>query len=231
MNSRVSAIEALQAKLGYQFKEAVRLEEALTHASLSQGSRKIVNNERLEFLGDRLLNLLVAERLMQLHPDAREGDLSKRLHVLVSRETCARVGGDIGIGPALRLPGGETRRGAREQDTLLADAMEAVIAAIYLDSGLEVLRDVFLPLWDTEISAVQNTGFANPKSALQEWAAARKLPAPAYEVVSREGPDHAPVFTVAVSVKGLEPERAQGRSRQEAEKAAATALLRREDIQ
>lgn len=231
MNSRVAAIEALQAKLGYHFQDAKLLEEALTHSSLSQGSRKIANNERLEFLGDRLLNLLVAEHLMQLHPDAREGDLSKRLHVLVSRETCARVGGAIGIGPALRLPGGETRRGAREQDTLLADAMEALMAAVYLDDSLDRLREIFLVLWAESFAAVQDTGFANPKSALQEWAAARRLPAPVYEVLAREGPDHAPLFTISVTVQGLEPERAQGRSRQEAEKAAATALLLREDIQ
>jgi ribonuclease-3 len=111
MNEREIAIEALQDHLGYRFVETSRLDEALTHASLSQGSKRIANNERLEFLGDRLLNLLVAEHLMKSRPDDSEGDLSKRLHVLVSRDACAAVGRAIRLGPALRLPGGETRGG------------------------------------------------------------------------------------------------------------------------
>ena len=228
MNTRQSAISALQTRLGYQFQDQSCLEEALSHASLGQGLKKVANNERLEFLGDRLLNLMVAEELMRLHPDEREGELSKRLHVLVSRETCARVARSIDLGPALRLPGGETRRGARDQDTVLADAMEAIIAALYLEAGLEGLKTVFQPLWQGEFCAVTTTGYANPKSDLQEWAAAEKRGMPRYEVVGREGPDHAPTFTVEVTIEGFEPARAVGRSRQEAEKGSATALLKRE---
>jgi ribonuclease-3 len=230
MNQRAEAINALQAKLGYSFKDISRLEEALTHSSLGQGARKIVNNERMEFLGDRVLNLLVAERLMQLHPESSEGDLSKRLHILVSRDSCAVVGRELGLGPALRLPGGETRRGARDHDTLLADALEAVMAALFIDAGLERTREIFTGLWDGLFASVQLGGFGNPKSELQEWAAARRRPIPKYEVIAREGPDHAPIFTISVTVDGLDPERATGRSRQEAEKAAALALLRREGI-
>lgn len=230
MNERQVAIEALQDRLGYRFLDLSRLDEALTHASLSQGSKRIANNERFEFLGDRLLNLLVAEHLMKVRPTDSEGDLSKRLHVLVSRDTCAAVGRAISLGPALRLPGGETRRGARDQDTVLADAVEAIFAAIYLDAGLDRLRDVFLALWSDAFREVDEVGFGNPKSDLQEWAAARKLSAPKYEVTGRSGPDHAPTFTVSVSLPGFAPETAVGRSRQEAEKSAAAAWLKREGV-
>ena len=230
MNERHVAIETLQDHLGYRFAQAARLDEALTHASLSQGSKRIANNERLEFLGDRLLNLLVAEHLMKVRPSDSEGDLSKRLHVLVSRDTCAAVGRAIKVGPALRLPGGETRRGARDQDTVLADAVEAIFAAIYLDAGLDRLREVFLKLWAEAIREVDEGGFGNPKSDLQEWAAARKVSAPRYEVTGRSGPDHAPTFTGTVTLDGFAPQTADGRSRQEAEKSAAAAWLKREGV-
>ena len=230
MNERQAAIEALQDHLGYRFVEPARLDEALTHASLSQGSKRIANNERFECLGDRLLNLLVAEHLMKVRPDDSEGDLSKRLHVLVSRDTCAAVGRAIKVGPALRLPGGETRRGARDQDTVLADAVEAIFAAIYLDSSLDRLREVFLMLWAAAFREVDEGGFGNPKSDLQEWAAARKVSAPRYEVTGRSGPDHAPTFTVTVTLDGFAPQAAVGRSRQEAEKSAAAAWLKREGV-
>ncbi len=230
MNTRTVAIEALQTRLGFSFKNAVLLEEALTHSSVGEGARKIVHNERLEFLGDRVLNLLVAERLMAEHPDASEGDLSKRHAALVNRETCATVGRDLGVGPALRLPGGETRRGAREQDTLLADAVEALIAAIYLDAGLERLRSIFDEMWNAPFTQLKSVGFANPKSQLQEWAAAQKLSGPHYEIIDRKGPDHEPIFTVSVTIGELTSQTATGRSRQDAEKAAAAAMLRQEGI-
>jgi len=231
MNSRLTAIDALQARLGYRFVNAQLLEEALTHASAGEGARKVTHNERLEFLGDRVLNLLVAEQLMKVYPASTEGDLSKRHAVLVNRTTCADIGRAIGVGPALRLPGGETRRGARDQDTLLADAMEAVLAAIYIEAGIDAVRPVVADLWREAFERIETVGFKNPKSELQEWAAARKLGPPRYEVTDRVGPDHAPVFTVTVSVEGCVPDLGTGPSRQEAEKAAATALLKREGLQ
>ena len=167
---------------------------------------------------------------MKVRPGDAEGDLSKRLHVLVSRDACAAVGRAIKLGPALRLPGGETRRGARDQDTVLADAVEAIFAAIYLDAGLDRLREVFLLLWADAFREVDEGGFGNPKSELQEWAAARKVSAPRYEVTGRSGPDHAPTFTVTVSLDGFAPQAAVGRSRQEAEKSAAAAWLKREGV-
>ena len=230
MNTRQLAIQALQERLGYSFVNAALLEEALTHSSVGEGARKIVHNERLEFLGDRVLNLLVAERLMTEHPDSMEGELSKRHAALVNRDTCAAVGRHLMIGPALRLPGGETRRGAREQETFLADAVEALIAAIYLDGGLDRVRSIFDALWEAPFAQVQVTGYANPKSQLQEWAAARKLAGPHYEILNRSGPDHEPIFMISVKVGDLPAETATGRSRQDAEKAAATAWLRREGI-
>ncbi len=231
MNTRRTAIDELQAHLGYRFQQAALLEEALTHASAGEGARKVVHNERLEFLGDRVLNLLVAEQLMAIYPASTEGDLSKRHAVLVNRSTCAAIGRAIGVGPALRLPGGETRRGARDQDTLLADAVEALLAAIYLEAGIDVVRPIVVTLWQDAFARIETVGFKNPKSELQEWAAARKLGSPRYEVTGRVGPDHAPVFTVTVTVEGIAPDTGTGASRQDAEKAAATALLKREGLQ
>lgn len=227
-NTRALAVAALQTRLGHPFADAELLERALTHASVGDGARRVKDNERLEFLGDRVLGLLIAEHLIALYPNEQEGDLSKRLHVLVSRKTCASVARRIELGPALRLPGGETKRGARDQDTILADACEALIAALYLDAGMDRARAILIPLWAPEVAAVEAEGFANPKSALQEWALAQKKPTPVYTLIERTGPDHAPVFTIQALVEGFAPERASGSSRQAAETAAAHALLRRE---
>ena len=227
-NARALAVVELQTRLGHPFADPELLERALTHASVGDGARRVKDNERLEFLGDRVLGLMIAEHLIELYPADQEGDLSKRLHVLVSRKTCASVARRIDLGPAMRLPGGETKRGARDQDTILADACEALIAALYLDAGLERARAILIPLWAPEVAAVEAEGFANPKSALQEWALGQKKPTPAYTLIERTGPDHAPVFTIEASVEGFTPERASGPSRQTAETAAARALLRRE---
>ncbi len=227
-NARTLAIAGLQSRLGHPFADPELLERALTHASVGDGTRRVKDNERLEFLGDRVLGLLIAQHLIEAFPDEQEGNLSKRLHVLVSRKTCASVARRIDLGPALRLPGGETKRGARDQDTILADACEALIAALYLDAGLERARSILIPLWAPEVAALETEGFANPKSELQEWALGLKKPTPAYALIERKGPDHAPVFTIEASVEGFAPERGSGRSRQMAETAAARALLRRE---
>ena len=204
------------------------LEQALTHSSAGEGARSIRHNERLEFLGDRVLNLLTAEALIERYPEQREGDLSKRIHNLVSRDACARAARRMNLGDALKLAGGESRHGGRDHATILGDACEALLAALYKDAGLERTRDIFHNLWREEFDSIEELGPANPKSELQEWAAARKLSAPRYEVLSRTGPDHAPTFTVQLTIDSLAPQRAQGRSRQDAEKAAALGLLNRE---
>ena len=234
MNTREGAVAELLQRLGYDFREPERLERALTHSSVGEGARPRrgapLDNERLEFLGDRVLGLIVAERLIQLFPEADEGELSKRLHVLVSRDSCARIAERLGVGPAMRMAAGESKAGGRKNLTILGDACEAVIAAIYLDGGLEAARGAFGPLWETEINGLGPVETLNPKSHLQEWAASRSRPTPAYRVVTREGPDHAPRFCVEVAVEGCEPATGEGGSRQDAEKAAARALLAREGL-
>jgi len=226
MDRRAAAIADLETRLDYRFNDRALLERALTHASVGGGA---ADNERLEFLGDRVLALVVAETLLTRDADADAGPLSKRLHVLVNRDCCADVGRALGIGPALRLPGGETRRGARDQARFLADACEALIGAVYLDAGLDVAREKVLALWSDLLESPHDERTANPKSRLQEWAAAAGRGAPEYRLVSRDGPDHAPMFTVEASVAGAAPASASAGSRQAAEKAAALALLEREE--
>jgi len=227
MNSRDAAVAELEKNLGHRFADRKRLDLALTHASVG-GAKRVKDNERYEFLGDRVLGLLAAERLMQLDPDAPEGQLTARFHGLVDKPACARAARAMGIGPALRLSPGETKTGGRDKDTVLADACEAVMAALYLDGGLEVARATFRKFWDEQIAHLSKPAARDPKSALQAWAQGQGKPLPDYEVVKRSGPDHAPKFTVQVSVQGLEPLKAHGTSRQAAEKAAAADMLKRE---
>jgi ribonuclease-3 len=230
---REQAIAELEHRLGYAFKDRVLIDRALTHASIGDGARntkigQLRDNERLEFLGDRVLGLLTAEALVKRDPDAREGDLAVRLNALVKGETCAEVARVMDLGAALRLSGGETRTGGRDKPKVLADACEAVMAALYLDGGLETARAVYQRFWQGAIEGLDVALAKDPKTALQEWAQSRGKPLPAYRIVSRLGPDHAPVFTVEASVEGLTPASGLGPSRQTAEKAAAEALLARE---
>ena len=230
MNVRRGAVEALQTRLGHVFSTPELLERALTHPSVGEGGKAVPDYQRLEFLGDRVLGLLVADRLSADFPKADEGELSKRLHTLVDRDACARVARRLDVGPALRLSPGETKSGGRDKDGILADAVEAIMAAVYLDGGFDAARALFDRIWAEEMAGGGSPRLANPKSALQEWAQGQGRPLPSYEVVGRKGPDHAPIFSVQVTVEGLEPLTGQGRSRQEAEKAAATAMLSREGL-
>jgi ribonuclease-3 len=230
LSPREAAIAALEHRLGYDFKDKALIDRALTHASIGDGARntktgRLRDNERLEFLGDRVLGLLTAEALLQRDGEAREGDLALRLNALVNGETCAAVARAMGLGEALRLSGGETRTGGREKPSILADACEAVMAALYLDGGLEAARSAFLAFWTPAFADLASTRAKDPKTALQEWAQGQGKPLPAYRVLAREGPDHAPLFTIEVAVLGLEPATGAGPSRQTAEKAAAQALL------
>ncbi len=229
MNSRQEAVAALQARLGHTFADPSLLERALTHASVGGGAPDRASDyEVLEFIGDRVIGLLAAERLAELHPKAAEGELSVRLHGLVSGQACARVARRLDMGPALRLAGGETKMGGREKDSILGDACEAVMAAIYRDGGLEAARVVFLAAWHEEFESNEAVKPRDPKTALQEWAQGLGKPLPLYEVTNQSGPAHQPLFTVSVRVEGLAPALAQGATRREAEKAAAANLLRRE---
>jgi ribonuclease-3 len=229
MNTRAAAVDALKARLGHDFHDDGLLERALTHASVGGGAVvRARDNEVLEFIGDRVIGLLAAERLSELDTKAAEGDLAPRLNALVSREACAQVARGVGLAPALRLSPSETKTGGRDKDSILAGACEAVMAAIYQDGGLDAARTVFLDLWSALLAEVKTPRLRDPKTTLQEWAQGRGKPLPAYSVTDRSGPDHAPTFTVSVEVAGLAPVAAQGRSRQDAEKAAAAALLARE---
>ncbi len=230
MNQRHKAISALQTRLGFTFRDPALLDLALTHASVGEGARRTKDNERLEFLGDRVLGLMIAEALMDAFPEAEEGEMSKRFHTLVSRDTCAAVARALEVGTALRLAAGETKSGGRSNPTILGDAVEALMAAVYRDQGYEAVKTVFLPLWRQHIIDSGNVSRSNPKSFLQEWAAAHGKTPPAYNLIARKGPDHAPVFTIEAVVDGLRPQAATGKSRQEAEKAAALGLIEREQL-
>ena len=232
MNSREAAVAELERRIGYVFHDRDLLERALTHASVGDGARTVRHNERLEFLGDRVLNLCAAERLMALDPDAREGEMSRLLASLVNYHACARAAKRAGLPEAMRMSASATKVGARKSDAVLGDACEALIAALYVDGGLECARVFFLKFWQEEFARLDEPRSKDPKTQLQEWAQGQGLPLPAYEIISREGPDHAPSFTVSVEVEGYPPEQAQGRSRQDAEKAAAQQmLLRREGLE
>lgn len=225
MNRRLAAVADLEALIGRPFDDRALLERALTHASVGEGAVKVEHYEQLEFLGDRVLNLLAAEALTRRHPESREGELSRMTASLVNKQACARVARDLGLADALRLSASATKIGARDNDSVLGDACEALIAAIYLDGGLEAARDFFSRFWNDEIVRLDAPRAKDPKTALQEWAQGRGLPLPAYRIVSREGPDHAPAFTVEVAIAGFDPVEAKGRSKQEAEKAAAQLML------
>ena len=233
-NIRAEAVEALQRRIGHVFRDRALLERALTHASVGEGAAPGAHgprdNERLEFLGDRVLGLLTAERLSADYPLADEGQLSARLHALVDKAACARVGEAWSVGPALRLSAGETKTGGRRKAGVIADAVEAILAAVFLDSGLDAARTVFAAAWAEELAAPSSRELTNPKSALQEWAQGQGRPLPSYRVTDRTGSDHAPTFTVEVLVEGVAPLTARGRSRQDAEKAAAVAMLQREGV-
>ncbi|MFN6953071.1 MAG: ribonuclease III, partial [Albidovulum sp.] len=180
----------------------------------------------LEFLGDRVLGLVMAEALLAADRAASEGRLAPRFNALVRKETCAAVARDVNLGEVLKLGRSEMMSGGRRKEALLADAMEAVIAAVYLDAGFEAAKALVLRLWGERIRSVEADA-RDAKTSLQEWAQARGLPPPAYTELGREGPDHQPVFTVEVRLANGEAEVAQAGSKRQAEQAAARALLAR----
>jgi ribonuclease-3 len=213
-----------EGRLGHRFGEPTLLTEALTHPSLSSESR--ASNQRLEFLGDRVLNLAIAEALFESYPMAAEGDLAPRYNALVRKETCAEVAREIGLGDALRVGRGEMLKGGRKRDAGLGDAMEAVIAAVYLDAGFGSAKALVQRLWGKRIATVEAAA-RNVKSALQEWAQARGMKPPAYDLLSTEGPPHDAVFTVEARLENGASAQARGKSKRAAEQAAAEDLLAR----
>jgi len=215
---------AFSDRLGHSFSQPELLIRALTHASMSSPTKQ--DNQRLEFLGDRVLGLVIAEALLEADESASEGLLAPRFNALVRKETCADVARQIDLGAVLKLGRSEMKSGGRRKDALLGDAMEAVIAAVYADAGFADAKALVLRLWGDRIARVEADA-RDAKTSLQEWAQARKQPPPQYIETNREGPDHAPVFTVEVRLQSGEASQATATSKRAAEQAAAKALLGR----
>ena len=215
---------AFSGRIGHQFRQPDLLVRAVTHASISSMTRP--DNQRLEFLGDRVLGLAMAEALLRADSAASEGQLAPRYNALVRKETCADVAREIGLGDVLKLGRSEMMSGGRRKDALLGDALEAVIAAVYMDAGFEAAQAVVLGLWGDRIAGVEADS-RDAKTALQEWAQARGLPPPVYIEQGRTGPDHQPVFTVEVRLENGAVERAAAGTKRQAEQAAAKTLLAR----
>jgi ribonuclease III len=223
-------LKELQERIGYQFRNTLLLHEALTHSSAAYGQKGVANYERLEFLGDRVLGLAMAEHLFQVYPEAAEGDLARRFNSLVRKETCAEVAEEFELGPYIKLGDSEAMAGGRRKRTILGDACEAVLGAIYLDGGWEPVKQVVTSFWARRAADLASIPL-DAKTALQEWVQGRgEVKLPRYLKVAASGPDHQPVFVYEVRVEGLEPARGKGSSRRSAEQAAAAAMLVREGV-
>ena len=222
------ALDVLEAAIGHRFADPGLLPLALTHVSKA-GATRVGSYQRLEFLGDRVLGLAVADLLYAAFPEADEGELSRRLAGLVRRETCAAIAQAWEVGPHLDLGPGEIQGGGRRNQTILADVCEAILGAVFLDAGYGAARAIVQRAFRPEEDTAAPRG-RDAKSALQEWAMARGLKIPVYEVVERSGPDHAPVFRIAVTVEGIAPGHGQGGSKRLAEQEAAQSVLDREGL-
>ncbi|MBI1250178.1 MAG: ribonuclease III [Alphaproteobacteria bacterium] len=218
--------DALSATLGWSFKDETLLREALTHGSAGGDQRTY---DRLEFLGDRVLGLVAARFVYASYPEDSAGDLAVRFNALVDRHACARAARRAGLEQHIIAARPKRDPNFRLTEAILADVCESVIAALYLEGGYDVAQAFILRFWGDALEQSGNAQ-ASPKNLLQEWAAARRRKEPAYDVVSREGPDHAPVFIVEARVEGLEPVRAEGASKRDAERAAAIALLKQAGV-
>ncbi len=216
---------ALEERLGYRFRDRGLLDLALTHVS-APGAGTGVSYQRLEFLGDRVLGLAVAEMLYAAFPDAAEGELSRRLAELVRKESCAEVAVAWDVGPCLKLGAGEVHSGGRRNAAILADACEAIIGAAFIDGGYDAAKALVERAFAGRLAAPRRP-LRDAKTALQEWAQGRGKPLPVYETVGQTGPDHDPQFEVRLTVEGVEPITARAGSKRAAEKSAALALLQR----
>lgn len=215
-------LSAFCDRIGHRFADPSLIIRAVTHASIVTAHRD--DNQRLEFLGDRVLGLVMADALLAAYPDAAEGLLAPRYNALVRREACADVAREIDLGKVLKLGRSEMKSGGRRKEALLADAMEAVIAAVFLDAGFDTAQNLVLRLWGDRVHNVAEDA-RDAKTALQEWAQARGEPPPAYVETARSGPDHQPQFTIEVRLSSGPVEAATAGSKRQAEQAAAQALL------
>ncbi|MGB7034229.1 MAG: ribonuclease III [Xanthobacteraceae bacterium] len=226
---RKRAATELETRVGYHFNDAAMLESALTHISALRGGNRANSYQRLEFLGDHVLGLVISDMLYRAYPKADEGELSRRLADLVRKETCYEIARAIDLGTALRVGSSEANAGARSRIAILADVCEALIGAVYLDGGYKAAEGLVERLWEVRLKATAPP-LRDPKTVLQEWAQARGLPTPVYREIARSGPDHNPEFRVAVQLPALAPAEGSGRSKRVAEQAAAAAMLAREGV-
>jgi ribonuclease-3 len=219
--------KALAVTTGYVFRDFSLMSRALTHSSV-QG-KDVENNERLEFLGDRVLGLVVSDMLYAAYPDADQGELSIRLNALVNRDVCAEISEEIGLVGLMRAESAVKAQAGKQGKNVRADVAEALIAAIYLDGGLDEARKFILRFWEQR-SRAPSQMLRDAKTDLQQWVQGRGGTPPLYVIESREGPDHDLIFTVRVELPGHQPAKGTGRSKQAAQQAAAAEFMIREGI-
>jgi ribonuclease-3 len=231
MSRKAKDRSALEGKIGYHFADQSLLERALTHISALSGGpqNRSASYQRLEFLGDHVLGLIVSDMLYRAFPRANEGELSRRLADLVRKETCADVARAMELGPALKLGNSESHAGGRLRSTILADACEALIGAVFIDGGYDAAQKLVDTFWRERMLQLVRP-LRDAKTMLQEWAQARGLPTPAYKELARTGPHHNPQFKVAVVLPNRPPAEGSGGSKRAAEQAAAAAMLNREGV-
>jgi ribonuclease-3 len=226
----VTCRRELETRIGYEFTDKPLLESALTHISALSGKSRSGSYQRLEFLGDHVLGLVVSDMLFRAFVKADEGELSRRLADLVRKEACAEVARKIDLGAAIRLGASEANAGGRQRTAILADVCEALVGAVFLDGGYGAAAALVEQLWGERLRTPARP-LRDPKTVLQEWAQARGLPTPSYREIARTGPHHDPEFLVAVDLSEFTPAEGVGRSKRAAEQAAAAAMLAREGVQ
>ncbi len=227
---RDTALQQFFERLGFAFKDRALVELALTHASARPSLKPNEDNERLEFLGDRVLGLAIAELLTASFPEASEGELARRYNQLVRAETCAEIAKEWELGKLILMSGGEADSGGRGKKTILANACEAVLGAIFIDGGYRGRARCRPSLLGRRARQSRSRRCLTRRSILQEWAQGRRLSLPRYVEIAREGPDHKPRFTAEVQIDGVAPERGHGANKRAAEQAAALAMLLREGV-
>jgi ribonuclease-3 len=220
----------LETRIGYEFADKSLLDSALTHISALSGKSRSNSYQRLEFLGDHVLGLVVSDMLFRAFVKADEGELSRRLADLVRKEACAEVARNIDLGSAIRLGASEANAGGRQRTAILADVCEALVGAVFLDGGYAAAAGLVEALWGERLRTPARP-LRDPKTVLQEWAQARGLPTPSYREIARTGPHHDPEFRVAVELPKFVPAEGMGRSKRAAEQAAAAAMLTREGVE
>ena len=225
-----AATASVESRIGHKFADATLLATALTHVSALKPSRKRGDSyQRLEFLGDHVLGLIVSDMLYRAFPSADEGELSKRLADLVRKESCADVAKTLGLVDDIKLGAVGAGAGARLRKSVLGDICEAVIGAVFLDGGFQAASEFVERNWTERMHKLRRP-LRDPKTALQEWAQGKGLPTPVYREIERTGPHHDPQFRIAVELPGLELAEGTGGSKRAAEKAAASAMIAREGV-